>query len=38
MIVFDGSYYSYALRQLVAEHINDNKYVYINHIEGEISK
>ena len=38
MIVFDGSYYSYALKQLVAGHINDNKDVYIDYIKGEISK
>ena len=35
MIVFYGSY---ALRQLIAEHINDNKDVYIDHIEGDYSK
>ena len=29
MIVFDGSFGSYALRQLIADHINDNKDVYI---------
>ena len=36
MLVFDGSYDSYALRQLVADHdhIYDNKGVYIDHIEG----
>ena len=28
MIVFDGSFGSYALRQLIADHINDNKDVY----------
>ena len=34
MIVVDGSVGSYALRQLIADHINDNKDVYIDHIEG----
>ena len=38
MIVFDGSFGSYALRQLVADHINYNKDVYIDHIEGDFSK
>ena len=38
MIVFDGSFGSYALRQLIADHINDNKDVYIDHIEGDFSK
>ena len=28
MLVFDGSFGSYALRQLIADHINDNKDVY----------
>ena len=31
MIVFDGSFGSYALRQLIADHINDNKDVYWSH-------
>ena len=34
MLVFDGSFGSYALRQLITDHINDNKDVYIDHIEG----
>ena len=38
MIVFDGSFDSYAQRQLIADHINDNKDVYIDHIEGDFSK
>ena len=38
MIAFDGSLSSYALSQLVADHINDNKDVYIDHIEGDFSK
>ena len=38
MIAFDGSFGSYALRQLIADHINDNKDVYIDHIEGHFSK
>ena len=38
MIVFDESFGSYALRQLIADHINDNKDVYINHIEKDFSK
>ena len=38
MIVFDGSFGSYALRQLIADHINNNKDVYIDHIEGDFSK
>ena len=28
MLVFDGSFGSYALRQLIADHINDNKDEY----------
>ena len=38
MIVFDESFGSYALRQLVDDHINYNKDVYIDHIEGNFSK
>ena len=38
MIVFDGSFGSYALRQLIADHINDKKDVYIDHIEGDFGK
>ena len=37
MIVFDGSFGSYALGQLIAN-FNDNKDVYIDHIEGDFSK
>ena len=37
IIVFDGSFDSYALRQLIAN-FNDNKDVYIDHIEGDFSK
>ena len=37
MIVFDGSYFSYALKQLIADHINTTK-MYIDHIEGDFSK
>ena len=37
MIVFDGSFGSYALRQLIAN-FNDKKDVYIDHIEGDFSK
>ena len=35
MLVFNEYFGSYALRQLVADHINDNKDVYINYIEGD---
>ena len=38
MIVFDGSFGSYALRQLIADHINYNKDVYIDNIEAYFSK
>ena len=38
MLVFDRSFDSYALRQLIADHINDNKDLYIDHIEGDFSK
>ena len=38
MLVFDGSFGSYALRQLVVDHINYNKNVYIDNIEGDHSK
>ena len=37
MIVFDGSFGSYALRQLIAN-FNDNKDVYIDHIEVDFIK
>ena len=38
MIVFDGSFGSYALRNLIADHINYNKDDYIDHIEEDFSK
>ena len=38
MLVFDGYFGSYAQRQLVADHINCSKVVYIDHIEGDFSK
>ena len=38
MLVFYKSFGSYAQRQLVDDHINDNKDVYIDHIEGNFSK
>ena len=38
MIAFDGSFCSYAQRQLVADHINYNKDVYIDNIEAYFSK
>ena len=38
MIVYDGSFGSYALRQLVVDHINYNKDVYIDNIEWDYSK
>ena len=37
MIVFDGSFSSHALRQLIAN-FNDNKDVYIDHIEEDFGK
>ena len=37
MFVFDWSFGSYALRQLI-DNFNDNKDVYIDHIEGDFSK
>ena len=37
MIVFDGSFGSYALRQLIAN-FNDNKDLYIDHIERDFIK
>ena len=36
MLVFNGYFGSYALRQLVTDHINYN--VYIDHIKGDFSK
>ena len=38
MLVFDGSFCSYAQRQLVVDHINYNKDVYIDNIEAYFSK
>ena len=38
MIVFDRSFGSYAIKQLIANHINDNKDVYIDQYEGDFSK
>ena len=38
MITFDGSFCSYAQRQLVVDHINYNKDVYIDNIEAYFSK
>ena len=38
MLVFNGYFGSYAQRQLVADHINDNKDVYIDNIEGDFNK
>ena len=38
MPVFDGSFGSLALRQLITDHNYDNKEVYIDNIEGDFSK
>ena len=38
MLVFNGYFGSYTLRQLVADHINYNKDVYIDHIKRGFSK
>ena len=38
MLMFNGYFGSYALRQLVADHINYNKDVYIDNIEEDFSK
>ena len=38
MLVFDEFFGSYALRQLVADHVNNNKDVYIDNIVGVFSK
>ena len=38
MLIFEGFFGSYALKQLVADHINDNKDAYIDYIEGDFSK
>ena len=37
MIVFNGYFGSYALRQLIANHINDNENIYILITLKEIS-
>ena len=36
--MLNGYFGSYSQRQLLADHINDNKDVYIDHIEGDFSK
>ena len=38
MLIFNGYFGSNALRQLVADRINDNKDVYIDNIEWDFSK
>ena len=38
MLIFNVYFGSYAQWQLVADHINYNKDVYINNIEGDFSK
>ena len=38
MLVFDGSFRSYTLKQLVVHHINYNKDVYIDYIQGDLIK
>ena len=38
MLVFNRYFGSYAQRQLVADHINYNKDVYIDQIEGNFRK
>ena len=38
MFIFNGYFGSYAQRQLIADHTNDNKDVYIDHIDGDFSK
>ena len=38
MLLFNEYFGTYAQWQLVADHINYNKDVYINHIEGDFSK
>ena len=37
MLVFDGFFGSYALRQLVVDHINYNKNLCIDNIEGDLA-
>ena len=38
MLIFDRSFGSYVQRQLIADHTNDNKDIYFDHIEGYFSK
>ena len=38
MLIFEGSFGSYAIKQLVVDHINYNKDAYIDYIEGDFSK
>ena len=38
MFVFNGYFDSYVQRQLVVDHIDYNKYVYIGHIKGDFGK
>ena len=38
MLIFNGYFGSYVQRQLVADHINYNKDVYYDNIEGDFSK
>ena len=38
MLIFNGYFGLYTQRQLIADHINYNKDVYIDHIEGDFSK
>ena len=38
MLIFNGYFGLYTLRQLITDHINYNKDAYIDHIEGDFSK
>ena len=38
MLIFEGSFGLYARKQLIVDHINDNKDAYIDYIEGDFSK
>ena len=38
MLIFNVYFGSYAQRQLVADHVNHNKDVYIDNIERDFSK
>ena len=38
MLVFDRYFDSYAQRQLVVDHINENKEVYIDNIDRDFNK